>query len=371
MIDKDKIFMSRAAALALKGEYGAHPNPMVGAVIVKGGRIIGEGWHRSFGGPHAEINALKACSASAQGATLYVTLEPCSTYGKTPPCTDALIKAGLARVVMGAADYNPANRGRAARILSAAGIKPTSRVLENICLALNPAFNKFMRTGLPFVTLKTAQSLDGKIADFRGRSRWISGPAARLETHKLRARADAVLAGINTVLKDDPMLNVREAKVSRQPYIVILDSALKISRSAALFSNDRVIIATTKKAPARVIKRLSGTNTRVIVLPADSGGRVSLKALLKELGRLGIAHLMVEGGGTVLGSFISEGLADRLVCFIAPVVIGGAASKNSVVWADFLNARRKELGIRVKMTKVSLVGEDLMAEYSLKLSESY
>ncbi|MCX5785391.1 MAG: bifunctional diaminohydroxyphosphoribosylaminopyrimidine deaminase/5-amino-6-(5-phosphoribosylamino)uracil reductase RibD [Elusimicrobia bacterium] len=365
MIDKDKFYMSRAAVLARKGEYGAHPNPMVGAVVVKGGRIIGEGWHRSFGGPHAEINALKTCSASAAGATLYVTLEPCSTYGKTPPCTAALIKAKLGRIVIGAADPNPANRGRAAKILSAAGIKTKSHVLENVCLALNPAFNKFMRTGLPFVTLKTAQSLDGKIADFRGRARWISGPAARLETHKLRARSDAVLAGINTVLKDDPMLNVRGVKVSRQPYIIILDSTLKISRSAALFSNDRVIIATTKKAPARAIKKLNRQNARIMVLPADSGGRVSLKALLTELGKLGIAHLLVEGGGTVIGSFISEGLADRLVCFIAPLVIGGAASKSPVIWNDSLNAKRKELGIRVKMAGLSLVGEDLMVEYSL------
>ncbi|MBI4801685.1 MAG: bifunctional diaminohydroxyphosphoribosylaminopyrimidine deaminase/5-amino-6-(5-phosphoribosylamino)uracil reductase RibD [Elusimicrobia bacterium] len=346
-MDKDKIFMFRALELAARGRYGAHPNPLVGAVIVKKGRIIGEGAHLRFGGPHAEINALRGCAASPQGAALYVTLEPCSTYGKTPPCTQALIKAGLKRVVIGVPDPNPANSGKAAGLLRRAGLKVKTGTLAKECAALNPAFNKFMRTGLPFVTLKAAQSLDGKTADAAGRSRWISGPAARLETHKLRAEADAVLAGIGTVLSDDPLLNVRGMAIRRQPWVVALDSSLRAPPLARIFKNERVIAAVTRRAPVAAMKRLK-PGVKILVLPSDGGGRVSLPALLKELGVFGVAHLFVEGGGKVLGSFISEGLADRFICFSSPLIIGGTASKSPVVWPDALNLKRKKLGVRIK-----------------------
>jgi diaminohydroxyphosphoribosylaminopyrimidine deaminase/5-amino-6-(5-phosphoribosylamino)uracil reductase len=357
---KDEAFMARAVELARKGRYGAHPNPMVGAVIVKGGRVIGEGAHLRFGGPHAEINALRSCRVSPRGASIYVTLEPCSTYGKTPPCTEALLKAGIRAVFIGAADPNPANGGKAAALLRRAGLKVKTGVLKKDCEALNPAFNKFIRTGLPYVTLKIAQSLDGKIADAAGRSRWISSPQARREAHRLRAEADAVLAGIGTVLADDPLLNVRGVKVPRQPWIVALDSSFRVPRGARIFSNERVLVATTRRASVTAMKKLS-RDVKILVLPSENG-RVALPALLKALGGLGISHVLVEGGGRVAGSFISQGLADRFVCFVSPLVIGGTASKSSVAWPDALNAARKELGIKARIASIGRAGPDLMLD---------
>ncbi len=353
-------FMLRAIELARAGRFGAHPNPMVGAVIVKNGKIIGEGAHLHFGGPHAEINALKACRGGARGATLYVTLEPCSTYGKTPPCAEAVIRAGIKSVFIGAADPNPANGGKAAALLRRAGLKVKTGLLKKECEALNPAFNKFMRTGLPYVTLKIAQSLDGRIADAQGRSRWISSPQSRLEGHKLRAEADAVLAGIGTVLADDPLLNVRGVRVRRQPWVVALDSSFRVPRRAKIFENERVIVATTRRASVTALKKLS-KDVKILVLPSEKG-QVSLPALLKALGGLGISHILVEGGGRVVGSFISEGLADRFVCFVSPLFIGGTESRNSMVWPDALNAAREELGIKAKIVSIGRAGPDLMLE---------
>lgn len=358
--DTDGTFMLRAIELAKKGRFGAHPNPMVGAVIVKDGRVIGEGAHLNYGGPHAEVNALKACRGGARGATLYVTLEPCTTYGKTPPCSDAVIKAGLKRVVIGAADPNPANGGKAAALLRRAGLEVRTGLRRADCEALNPAFNKFMRTGLPYVTLKIAQSLDGKIADAAGRSRWISSPQSRLEAHRLRAEADAVLAGIGTVLADDPLLNVRGIKVKRQPLIVALDSSFRVPCKARIFENERVLVATTRRASVTAMKKFS-KDVKILVLPAEKG-RVSLPALLKALGALGVSHILVEGGGKVVGSFISEGLADRFICFVSPLIIGGTESRNSMVWPDALNAARKELGIKAKIASIGRAGPDLMLD---------
>ncbi len=358
--DRDELFMARAVELARKGRYGAHPNPLVGAVIVRNGKIIGEGAHLHFGGPHAEVNALRACSAPADGASLYVTLEPCSTFGKTPPCTEAVIGAGIRSVFIGAADPGPANGGKAAALLRRAGLKVRTGVLRKECEALNPAFNKFMRTGLPYVTLKLAQSLDGKIADAQGRSRWISSPQSRLEAHRLRAEVDAVLAGIGTVLADDPRLNVRGVRVRRQPWIVALDSSFRVPRGAKIFRNERVIVATTRKASVTAMKKLA-KEVKILVLPSEKG-RVSLRALLKALGGLGISHVLVEGGGRVAGSFITEGLADRFVCFVSPLLIGGVKSVNSMVWPDALNAARKELGIKARIASVGRAGPDLRLE---------
>lgn len=359
-MDRHEAFMARALELARRGRYNAHPNPMVGAVVVKDGRVIGEGAHLRWGGPHAEVNALRSCRVSPAGASVYVTLEPCSTHGKTPPCTDLLIRSGIKEVYYGAMDPNPAHAGRGAAVLRGAGIKVKAGVLGRECAALNPAFDKFMRTGLPYVTVKIAQSLDGRIADAAGRSRWISSPASRLEAHRLRAEADAVLAGIGTVLADDPLLNVRGVKVRRQPLIVALDSSFRVPRRARIFGNERVLIATTRKASVTAMKKFPH-GAKILVLPSEKG-RVSLKALLKELGRLGVAHVLVEGGGRVAGSFISEGLADRFVCFVAPMLIGGTASKNSLVWPDELNAARKELGIKPRLAGMTKAGPDLVLD---------
>lgn len=359
--------MFRAIELARRGRFGAHPNPMVGAVIVKGGRIIGEGAHLRFGGPHAEVNALRFCRISPAGAAIYVTMEPCSTSGKTPPCTEAVLKAGIREAYIGASDPNPAHRGKTAAILRRAGLKVRTGVLKKECEALNPAFRKFMRTGLPYVTVKIAQSLDGRIADAAGRSRWISSPESRLEAHRLRAEADAVLAGIGTILADDPLLDVRGVRVRRQPWVVALDSSLRVPRRARIFRNERVIIATARAAAA-ALKKLP-RSAKTLVLPLEKG-RISLKALLKELGRLGVAHVLVEGGGKVAGSFISEGLADRFVCFVAPALIGGTDSRNSLVWPDKLNAARKKLGIRPRLVSVTRAGPDLMLDLRFNMNSA-
>ncbi len=352
--------MARAIELARRGRYGAHPNPMVGAVLVKGGRVIGEGAHLRWGGPHAEINALRSCRVSPAGASLYVTLEPCSSHGKTPPCTEAILRAGIKEVCIGASDPNPSNGGRAAAILRRAGLKVRSGLLRRACEGLNPAFNKFMRTGLPYVTVKIAQSLDGRIADAAGRSRWISSPASRRETHRLRAEADAVIAGIETIISDDPLLNVRGVKVPRQPWVVALDSSFRVPGRARFLKNERVLIATTRRASVTAMKRFPH-GPKVLVLPSENG-RVALGALLAELGKIGVSSVLVEGGGRVAGSFISEGLADRFVCFVAPMLIGGTASKNSLVWPDALNAARRELGLRPRLESVTRSGPDLMLD---------
>ncbi|HAH05557.1 MAG TPA: bifunctional diaminohydroxyphosphoribosylaminopyrimidine deaminase/5-amino-6-(5-phosphoribosylamino)uracil reductase RibD [Elusimicrobia bacterium] len=351
--------MERALALARRGLYGAHPNPMVGAVVVKGGRTVGEGFHRRFGGPHAEVEALRRAGRSARGATLYVTLEPCSTWGKTPPCTDAILRAGVGEVIFGANDPNPAHRGRALRLLRAAGVKARGGLLGEKCRALNEAFEKHQRTGLPFVTLKAAQSVDGRIADADGRARWISSRESRIEAHRLRAQADAVLAGVNTVLQDDPRLDVRHVRAWRQPLAVILDSSLRTPPDAKVVRAGRALLATTRRAA----RRKPAVRAELLILPQDPSGRVSLPALLRELGRRGVGHVLVEGGGTVIGSFLREGLADRLVVFLAPMVIGGERSKASACWPDAWNRGREELGLGLELLRVGRRGPDLVLEY--------
>ncbi len=357
----DKELMLRAIELARRGSCGAHPNPIVGAVLAKRGRVIAEGWHACFGGPHAEAAVLKKAGPRACGADLYVTLEPCSTRGKTPPCTEAIKAAGVARVFIGASDPNPCHSRRGGALLRAAGLKVKTGLLRKECAALNPAFSKYMRTRLPYVTLKTAQSLDGRIADAAGRSRWISSPQSRRFAHKLRAEADAVLAGVGTIVADDPLLNVRGIKVTRQPWVVILDSRLRISPKARVFANDRVIVAVAGKAPAAAVKRLP-RHTEVLELPKSRDGRPSLPALLKALGSIGISHILVEGGGKVAGSFISQGLVDRYCCIIAPMVIGGTCSSSSAVWSDRLNAARKVLGVQAEIKDSFRLGPDLMLD---------
>lgn len=379
---KDIFFMREAIRLAKKGRYGAHPNPMVGAVLVKNGKIIGRGFHKEFGKEHAEINAIKN-TKTAKNAVLYVTLEPCSTWGKTPPCTDAIIKAGIKKVVIGSIDPNHAHSGKSEKILKKAGINVKTGVLKKDCESINYAFNKYMKTKIPYVTLKISQSLDGRIADSEGNSKWISSLQARKEAHKLRAESDAVCVGINTVLKDNPLLNVRYIKVKRQPVIVVVDSKLKIPANSNLFKNEKVLIATTDKANLTKLKNLHRKNVRILVVPSNGNARVNpvkshsagvsvscqdnftgvnLQNLLTELGKMGISHLLVEGGGELLGSFIVQGLWDRFICFVSPLIIGGKESKNSVVWSDVVNKKNRMLGMKIKIKEVRKIGPDWMFE---------
>ncbi|MBN1347143.1 MAG: bifunctional diaminohydroxyphosphoribosylaminopyrimidine deaminase/5-amino-6-(5-phosphoribosylamino)uracil reductase RibD [Phycisphaerae bacterium] len=325
---QDEGFMRRALALAARGRGRVEPNPMVGCVLVRRGRIVGEGWHRRFGGPHAERDALRRCEGSVGGATAYVTLEPCCHYGKTPPCTEALIEAGVARVVAAVADPFAAVRGRGIRTLREAGIRVDVGVCPAEAERLNAAYFKLRHTGRPWVILKWAQSLDGKIATRTGDSRWITGAAARREAHRLRGRVDAVVVGIGTVLADDPDLTCRHVRAKRVATRIVLDGRLRIPRSAKLVKTARqapVLVVTAQaglRGRSAEARRLRSAGCEVIGI-RGRGGRIDLGALLDELGRREMTNVMVEGGGEVLGAFFDEKLADEALVFVAPKLIGG------------------------------------------------
>lgn len=367
-VPSDEKWMRRAIGLAVKGRFGAHPDPMVGAVIVKNGICIGEGFHKRFGGPHAEIIALKEAGLKARhlrDATLYVTLEPCSTYGKTPPCTEAIIKAQIKRVVTGAFDPNPVNHRRSSALLKRSNIKIRAGVLEKECTGINPVFNKYIRTGRPYVTLKIAQSLDGKITDARQRSKWITNKASRKMAHELRAEADAILTGINTVIADDPHLDVRGIGVYRQPARIILDTHGRIPDGSFVLKTagkpQATVIATTKDAQPGKIKRLKKTGADILILPKKES-TVSLRSLIKELGGRGISHVLVEGGSRVAGSFVDEGFVDRFVFFIAPAVIGGEKAKSAITGSGtpLRGARSLRGGSNIRGRRNGSKGHDLL-----------
>ena len=326
--DHDERLMRRALGLAARGRGRVEPNPMVGCVLVGRGRIIGEGWHRRFGGPHAERDALRRCTGSARGAAAYVTLEPCCHHGKTPPCTDALIEAGIVHVVAATIDPFTAVQGRGIRTLRKAGIRVDVGACGAEAEALNAPFFKLRRTGRPWVILKWAQSLDGKIAAHTGDSKWITGQAARREAHRLRGRVDAIVAGIGTVLADDPDLTCRHVKPKRIATRVVLDGRLRIPRRAGLVRTAKrapVLIATTRTALRQrrgSADWLGSAGCDLLALPGRAG-RVDLNALLGALGQRGMTNVMVEGGGEVLGAFFDQGLADEAHVFIAPKLIGG------------------------------------------------
>lgn len=327
MVDKqslDQKFMREALKLARRGIGYTSPNPMVGAVIVKDGRIIARGYHHAAGKDHAEADALKHAKEDVKGATMYVTLEPCRHYGRTPPCTDAIIKNRLGRVVIGMPDPDEKMRGGSVTLLNNAGIETTVGVLEEECRILNEKYIKHRTTGLPFVTMKFAQTLDGRIASANGKSRWVAAPESLKIAHKLRAENDAILAGIKNVLADDPELTLRLVK-GRSPIRIILDSKLRIPLGAKVLQKQetaRTIIASTPAAPKEKAAALKEKGIEVLTVPADKGGRVDLKKLLKKLGERSITSLLVEGGGEVYTSFLKLGLADKIVGIIAPKILG-------------------------------------------------
>jgi diaminohydroxyphosphoribosylaminopyrimidine deaminase/5-amino-6-(5-phosphoribosylamino)uracil reductase len=327
----DEKYMREAIALAKKAEGLTNPNPAVGAVVVKGGKIVGKGYHKRCGLPHAEVNALGQAGARARGATLYVTLEPCDHYGRTPPCTEAVIRSGIKRVVAAMEDPNPITRGRGIRKLRAAGISSTVGVLAEEAASLNKPFITFMNKKRPYVTVKIAESLDGKIATRTGDSKWITSDDSRAYVQKLRYKADAVMVGVNTVIKDDPMLLSRMSGY-RQPARVIIDSRLTTPLNAKIFSSVKaspVIIATTRKASSRKAAAYAAKGA-VVVFAGSKGDRVGLKDLLKKLGGMGIIDLLVEGGGELVSSLLEEKLIDRFLFFIAPKIVGGRDAVTSV-----------------------------------------
>ncbi|MCX7164113.1 MAG: bifunctional diaminohydroxyphosphoribosylaminopyrimidine deaminase/5-amino-6-(5-phosphoribosylamino)uracil reductase RibD [Rhodocyclales bacterium] len=321
----DHVFMARALQLARRGLYGTTPNPRVGCVLVRDGRILGEGWHQQAGLPHAEavaLAALAAAGATARGATAYVTLEPCSHFGRTPPCADALIGAGVARVVVAMQDPNPLVAGQGLAQLAAAGIEVGSGLLQAEAAELNIGFVSRMTRGRPWLRLKVAASLDGKTALNNGASQWITGPAARRDAHAWRARSCAVLTGIGTVRDDNPRLSVREVQTTRQPLKVVIDSRLETPPDAAVLEGGNVLIAAAQDGPRSAALRQRGAE---IVILANAHGKVDLAALLQELGRRGINEVLAEAGTRLNGSLLGENCVDELLIYQAPLLMGDSA----------------------------------------------
>lgn len=367
MKKRNQKFMQAAIALAKKGIGKTSPNPAVGAVIVKNGRIIGKGYHKKAGLAHAEINAMKQAGVRARGADMYVTLEPCNHFGRTPPCADAIIKAGIKRVYVGMKDPNPLIHGAGIRHLRNAGIKVVTKILEKECADINRPYIKHITTQKPLVTLKLASTIDGKVATVSGESRWITSKEAREFVHTMRAHADAVMVGLGTVLKDNPELTVRLIK-GKNPVRIVVDSGLKIPLSAKVLNPKKgdVIIATTKgrgqKSEARSqrnkkIKTLKAKGAEVLMLPSKMG-EVDLIALMKELGKKEITSLIVEGGSRLAASAIKEGIVDKIAVFYAPKILG----KEGLPMIGGLGIKRLKDAIGLSELKCRKVGEDILVE---------
>ena len=356
--------MKKALRLALRAEGCTSPNPMVGAVCVLGGSIVGRGYHKKAGSPHAEIEAFADAGRkgiSLKGATLYVTLEPCCHTEKlTPPCTDAVIASGVSDVVVGAIDPNPEVSGKGVAKLRENGIAVRTGVLERECAEINEFFNKHVVSGLPFVVLKCASTIDGKIASATGDSKWIGSVRQRKMAHRLRKKADAVIVGINTVLADDPGLDVRlVGGAVRQPVPVIMDSRLRIPPGAkVLATHPRSIIATTEAAGSAGERMLRESGAEILRLESDAACRVPAADLLRELGARGMCGVLVEGGSGVGASFLREGLVDKVVFFYAPKIIGG----DGMSMVGDLGKRSIGDAIGIRNIRVRRFGDEMMIE---------
>jgi diaminohydroxyphosphoribosylaminopyrimidine deaminase/5-amino-6-(5-phosphoribosylamino)uracil reductase len=364
----DKTFMKKALQLAARGKGLTSPNPMVGAVIVKGEKIIATDYHKKAGTPHAEVLALKKAGKRAKGATLYVNLEPCChTDKKTPPCTKAIIRSGIKKVVTAMIDPNPKVSGMGLKELRKAGIETVSGVMEAEAKHLNEAFIKYITKEEPFIILKIAQSLDGKIATAQGESKWITGEKARAYVHKLRDEVDAILVGIGTVKKDNPSLDCR-IKGGRNPYRIIVDSNLQIPLYAKVLKHDdgkTIVVGIRRAVPQRErstyqkkIERLQDIGTRVLTVK-NKNGKVDLKSLMKELGKLEITSVMIEGGSTVNASVLANGIADKVMIFVAPKIIGGVDSISSIGGKSPALLRN---AFNLKNLQVKKIGEDILLE---------
>ena len=322
--------MQRAINLARQALGTTSPNPAVGAVVTRDGETVGEGFTLPPGQRHAEIEALQQAGERSRGATLYTTLEPCCTFGRTPPCTKAIISAGIRQVHLATIDPNPQVSGRGRAELEAAGLEVAVGEESDAALELCEAFAKHITTGLPFVIAKFAMSLDGKIATHTGDSKWVTGPEAREVVQQMRRESDGVMVGVNTVLADDPQLTARDPQgktLQRQPSRVVLDSHCRTPQEARLLREPgTTIIATSQNAPALLVARLEAVGAEVYLGPAGPDGRVDLPSLLAKLGHQGVVSLVAEGGGVVLGSLFDAGLVDKVFAFIAPSIIGGGAA---------------------------------------------
>ncbi|MBA54498.1 MAG: riboflavin biosynthesis protein RibD [Pseudomonadales bacterium] len=374
----DHQHMAEAIRLAWRGLYTTHPNPRVGCVLVKDGQVVGQGWHQIAGEGHAEVNALSQAGANAQGATAYVSLEPCSHHGKTPPCAEALIQAGVAKVISAMEDPNPKVSGRGHQLLEAAGIQTACGLLQEQAERINPGFNKRMRTGLPWVVVKSAMSVDGRTAMADGESQWITGPAARADVQRLRARSEAIVTGVETVIADDASLTVRPEMwpqavagddslcgwnwpagfEPKQPLRVIVDSTLRTPVTAKILSQTgKTLIVCTQAEPLRR-QALEATGAEVLQLPSVEG-RVDLHALLQELATREVNEVLVEAGAVLAGAFAQQQLMDQWVCYMAPKLMGSSARPVLDMDIETMSQARD-----LHLTDLRQIGQDIRMTYS-------
>lgn len=362
-------FMKRAIELAKQGAGWTAPNPLVGAVVVKNGRVIGEGYHRKYGELHAERNALAACTEDPAGATLYVTLEPCCHYGKTPPCTEIIIEKKIAKVVIGSRDPNPKVAGKGARILREHGIEVVEDYMREACDALNPVFFHYITTKTPYVVLKFAMTLDGKIATRTGASKWITGEAARNHVHQLRGRYAGILAGIGTVLADDQMLNCR-IDGAHQPLRIILDSHLRIPMGSRLVRSAKeyplLIVCNEsireREEGASRIQKLEEAGAKVWTLP-EKNGHPDLNVLMQRLGEEKIDSVLIEGGGTVNEAALKAHIVHRVYAYIAPKIFGGEDAKTPVEGSGI---RLPQECAKLRLAKITVLLNDMLLEYDVE-----
>lgn len=362
-------FMKRAIELAKQGAGWTAPNPLVGAVVVKNGRVIGEGYHRKYGELHAERNALAACTEDPAGATLYVTLEPCCHYGKTPPCTEIIIEKKIAKVVIGSRDPNPKVAGKGARILREHGIEVLEDYMREACDALNPVFFHYITTKTPYVVLKFAMTLDGKIATRTGASKWITGEAARNHVHQLRGRYAGILAGIGTVLADDPMLNCR-IDGAHQPLRIILDSHLRIPMGSRLVRSAKeyplLIVCNEstrdREEGASRIQKLEEAGAKVWTLP-EKNGHPDLNVLMQRLGEEKIDSVLIEGGGTVNEAALKAHIVHHVYAYIAPKIFGGEDAKTPVEGSGI---RLPQECAKLRLAKITVLLNDMLLEYDVE-----
>ena len=355
----DADYMSLALELARRGMGWTSPNPMVGAVLVKDGQIIGQGWHTRYGALHAEREALKSCTQSPQGATLYVTLEPCCHHGRQPPCTQAILDAGITRVVVGSHDPNPLVAGKGLRILREHGIQVETGVCQEACDALNQVFFHYIQTLQPYVVLKYAMTMDGKIATRTGASKWITGEAARRRVHEDRHRCAAILAGVGTVIADDPLLTCRMEE-GKNPIRVICDTHLRTPLDSQILRTAREVPTILATACAEEGQRApyEAAGCRVWTLP-EREGQVDLAALMAHLGQEGVDSVLLEGGGTLNWSALEQGLVQKVQVYIAPKLFGGGAAKSPV---EGLGVETPDQAVRLVHTTITPLGEDFLLE---------
>ena len=350
---EDVRHMAHALRLAKRGLYTTDPNPRVGCVIVRDGQVVGEGWHVRAGEPHAEIHALAAAGPQAQGATAYVTLEPCCHHGRTPPCSEALLKAGIARAVVAMSDPNPRVAGQGLAGLRQAGIRVDTGLLQSEAERLNPGFISRMTRGRPFLRVKLAASLDGRTALANGESKWISGEAARADVQRLRARSSAILTGIGTVLADDPSLTVRNLDTQRQPLRVVVDPALRMSPEARMLALPGATLVVTSEGQTKAASALRAAGAEIVCLPVSSE-RIDLKLLLEQLAARELNEVLVEAGATLCGELLRAGLVDELVLYLAPHLLGsGARGLFNIPSLDGMGGR-----IALDILDVRAIGKD-------------